>query len=179
MLTVTPRGRSALLSTLGCALALVLLVQTASVWYGIRLNTTASLPIGLYVETSDPKATLIEFCPSGKSASIALSRGYRSPGVCSDGGEPLMKPVVALPGDIVSVGQDGVAVNARLIPNSRPRKKDSGGRALTPWPLGTYPVAEGTFWAISSFNPRSFDSRYFGPIQISAVRARLRPLLTE
>lgn len=89
-----------------------------------------------------------------------------------------MKPIVAKPGDIVRVGKDAISVNSRLLPNSRPRKRDSGGRALAPCPLGTYPVGEGTIWTVSSFNARSFDSRYFGPIQVSSVRARLRPLLT-
>jgi type IV secretory pathway protease TraF len=32
---------------------------------------------------------------------------------------------------------------------------------------------------ISSFNARSFDSRYFGPVPIASIRCHLRPLLTE
>ena len=179
MLITTPRGQSALLNALRFPILLVVLIQVGFLCFGVRLNTTASLPIGLYVETSDPKANLIEFCPTGDSAAIALSRGYRSSGVCPDGGEPLMKPIVAKSGDVVRVSQDGVAVNSRFLPNSRPQNRDSVGRGLISWPSGTYPVAEGTFWTISSFNARSFDSRYFGPIQISSVRARLKPLLTE
>jgi type IV secretory pathway protease TraF len=37
----------------------------------------------------------------------------------------------------------------------------------------------GTVWVISSFNSRSFDSRYFGPIPASSIRSRLQALITE
>ena len=179
MSTMTPHGRSAVLRTLGWATLLAISVHAACLCFGVRLNTTASLPIGLYVRTSDPNSTLIEFCPTGEKASMALSRGYRSPGVCPDGGEPLMKPIVAEQGDIVRVSPNGISVNSILLSNSQPRKRDTGGRALSGWPLGTYPVAKGTIWTISSFNARSFDSRYLGPVKTSSVRAHLKPLLIE
>jgi type IV secretory pathway protease TraF len=72
-----------------------------------------------------------------------------------------------------------VAVNDDLLPNSAPRPFDINNRSLQHWPFGRYCVAPGTVWVISSFNARSFDSRYFGPISLRSVRARLIPLLTE
>lgn len=36
---------------------------------GIRINTTPSLPIGIYIETG-PQSRLIEFCPSGELAAL-------------------------------------------------------------------------------------------------------------
>ena len=90
-----------------------------------------------------------------------------------------MKPIVAVAGDIVEVSSRGVAVDGRLLPNSAARPFDTKSRPLQHWPFGTYRVAPGTVWVISSFNARSFDSRYFGPVPIASIRCHLRPLLTE
>jgi conjugative transfer signal peptidase TraF len=90
-----------------------------------------------------------------------------------------MKPVVAIPGDTVNVSERGIAVNGKLLPNTAAKTKDSQGRPMTPWPFGTYRVAPGVIWVASSYNPWSFDSRYFGPIPVRIIRGRLKPLLTR
>jgi conjugative transfer signal peptidase TraF len=110
---------------------------------------------------------------------MSASRRYRRKGDCQDGAEPLMKPIVAVAGDTVEVSSLGVAVNDRPLPNSAARPFDTKNRPLQHWPFGAYRVAPGTAWVISSFNARSFDSRYFGPIPVSCIRSYLRPLLTE
>jgi conjugative transfer signal peptidase TraF len=131
---------------------------------GVRLNYSPSLPVGLYIVTSDPSAELVEFCPAEPYASTAAERGYRSVGSCPDGGAPLMKPIVARPGDRVEIGERGVAVNGKLLANSAALSVDTTGRRLAHWPFGRYTVNVGTAWVISSYSRRSFDSRYFGPI---------------
>jgi conjugative transfer signal peptidase TraF len=152
-----------------------------SLWAGsalrIRINISPSLPFGLYKVDAGAGANLVEFCPAEPFGSLANARGYRHSGVCADGGSRLLKPVTARPGDVVAMTADGVRVNGQLMPNSAPRTMDTTGRPLSPWPFGTYLVKPGTLWVLSSYHPRSFDSRYFGPIAESAVRARLRPLL--
>ena len=65
-----------------------------------------------------------------------------------------------------------------LLPNTAPLSKDTKGRPLEAWPFGRYVVAPGTVWVASSYHPRSFDSRYFGPISTAAIRHRLKPFLT-
>jgi conjugative transfer signal peptidase TraF len=145
---------------------------------GLRINTSPSLPLGLYVTSSQPNATLVEFCPAEPFASLAISRGYRDVGACPDGAAPLMKPVVARSGDVVDVSGRGITVNGRLLPNTAPRTTDTLRRPLTPWPFGHYEVAPSTVWVASSHHARSFDSRYFGPIQTAAIRDHLRPLIT-
>ena len=143
----------------------------------IRINLSPSLPIGLYQVSSGPDATLVEFCPPEPFGSMANARGYRQPGNCPDGGTPLMKPVVARAGDVVSVSKRGVAVNGKGLLNSVPLTRDTASRPLTPWPYGTYTVQPATVWVVSDYQPRSFDSRYFGPISASLIRNRLRYLL--
>ena len=144
---------------------------------GIRINASPSLPFGIYRVDEAGTSNLVEFCPPPPFGKFANFRGYRHAGTCPDGGAPLLKPVVARAGDTVSTSAEGVQVNGRLLPNSAPRTKDTAGRPLVPWRFGTWVVEPGTLWALSSYHPRSFDSRYFGPVPESAVRDRLRPLL--
>jgi conjugative transfer signal peptidase TraF len=145
---------------------------------GLRINASPSLPIGLYITSSESLGDLIAFCPTEPFASFALSRGYRDAGACGDGGAPLLKPVVARTGDLVEVSVVGIAVNDHLLPNTAPLRVDTKGRPLTAWPRGRYVVEPDSVWVASSYSPRSFDSRYFGPIPISSIRDHVKPLLT-
>ena len=148
-------------------------------WAGLRLNDSPSMPIGLYVRTSsESSASLVVFCPADPFARLSLERGYRSRGNCPDGAEPLAKPIAARPADVVELSAKGMAVKGRLLPNTAPLATDTAGRPLPHWPFGRYVVAPGTLWVASSYNTRSFDSRYFGPVKASQVREHVRPLLT-
>lgn len=89
-----------------------------------------------------------------------------------------MKPIIAKSGDVVELSARGMFVNGVPIPNTAPFSKDSEGRPLAAWPFGRYVVAPETVWVASSYHPRSFDSRYFGPVSTAAIRERLKPLLT-
>jgi conjugative transfer signal peptidase TraF len=146
---------------------------------GIRINSSPSLPLGLYAAGMDAQMDLIEFCPAEPFASFAIIRGYRDGGNCFDGAAPLLKPVVAHPGDVVELSERGIAVNGELLPKTGPLDRDSKGRRLQHWPFGRYRVSAGTFWVASSYNARSFDSRYFGPVDQRLIRDHFRPLLTQ
>jgi conjugative transfer signal peptidase TraF len=173
------RGQLGRLSGIVPAAVVIAGIGVAFQLGGIRVNASSSLPIGLYRTTSDKSARLIEFCPMEPFASMSASRSYRGKGNCQDSAEPLMKPTVAVAGDIVEVSSRGVAVNGGLLANSAALPLDTKNRPLQHWPFGTYRVAPSTVWVISSFNARSFDSRYFGPVPIASIRCHLRPLLTE
>ena len=149
----------------------------AAIYTGLRINTSYSLPLGIYVRTTDPRARLIEFCPVEPFATQSSERGYRTHGTaCPDGAVPLLKPIVAVAGDRVVLSSAGMSVNGRLLPKTAPLIRDWAGRSLHPWPFGSYFVEEGTVWVASTYNRGSYDSRYMGPIKISMIRARLRPL---
>jgi conjugative transfer signal peptidase TraF len=145
-------------------------------WIGLRINVSPSLPVGLYITTDSSK--LIEFCPAEPFASVAILRGYRDRGACPDGGAPLLKPIVALAGDELDLSAPGIAVNHRPIPNTLPLAVDTKGRPLKHWPFGHYNVSREVVWVASSYNARSFDSRYFGPVPVASIRSRVRPILT-
>ena len=157
------------LATVGASLASV---------FGIRINTSYSLPMGLYMRTKDPRADLIEFCPEGRFAVESSERGYRTSGFCPDGAVPLLKPIVAKPGDTIEMSARGITVNDHLLPQTAPVAKDRLGRYLEAWPNGRYTVAAGTVWVASSYNRGSYDSRYMGPIPTRLIRSRLKPLWT-
>ena len=145
---------------------------------GIRINASPSLPIGVYSTSTNPGDGLVEFCPAEPFAGLASSRGYRDRGTCPDGATPLMKPIVAQAGDMVDLSGQGIAVNGKLLPNTAPLRADTHGRPLVAWTFGRYQVQPNTVWVASSYHPRSFDSRYFGPIPVSSIRAHVRPILT-
>ena|SRR5437773_579931 len=162
---------------LGSPLALL-----AACWCaGLRLNLTGSLPVGLYLESrvSPVLGAIVLVCLPPEVAAFALERGYvPRGGTCPDGALPVGKPVLATGGDTVTVTPTGLLVNGAPVPNSQPLEADRKGRPLPRLAVGRYVVAPGELWVLSSYSRLSFDSRYFGAIQVCQVRAGLRRLWT-
>lgn len=164
-------------------LGLIGLLWAAAWLLGIRVNTSASLPTGLWLEKGSlasgvlPRGAVVTFCPSdGPAFRLAKERGYVGGGWCPHAYEPLFKPVVAIAGDRVSVSPAGIDVNGVHIANSVPLRADNVQRPLPAIPYGRYIVAPGFVWVVSSYNSRSFDSRYFGSVEISNIRSIVVPL---
>jgi conjugative transfer signal peptidase TraF len=147
---------------------------------GLRLNLTSSVPIGLYRVTEDAKAAeFVEFCPPEPFGSLSVLRGYREESeTCPDHGEPLLKPIVAREGDVVESSAAGISVNGQFLPNTAAQRRDSAGRPMEARPFGRFSVAAGTVWVVSSYNVRSFDSRYFGPVTLTNIKHHLRAVWT-
>jgi conjugative transfer signal peptidase TraF len=148
---------------------------------GIRVNATPSMPRGLWqvraVTAPVRRGELVTVClPDTAPVREAAARGYLPAGICAGGYEPLVKPVAAVAGDRVAVTPRGVTVDGRLVAHTAPLAQDSAGRPLQSIPAGVYPVMPGEIWLLSGHNPRSFDSRYFGPVPVADVQAVARPL---
>jgi len=114
----------------------------------VTLNTSQSMPIGLY---------RITHSPFQRGALVLLK-------------DPL-KQIVAVPGDTVQWGMDGVYVNGTLLRNS-------GIPARSPYP--PYPhmrlkLADGQYLMMAG-NPLSYDGRYTGPIPESLIASTVQPL---
>ena len=135
---------------------------------GVRLNIASnSLPSGLYRIVPAASGNDLLICPTGVAEKVSTEREYRVKSFgCGDGYAPLLKPIAARAGDTVTVSEAGVAVNGKLLPNSKQYPKDGIGRPMPLVPSGTYAVSPGTVWVISSYNRFSFDSRYFGPVRL-------------
>jgi len=148
----------------------VLLVRSFMV-----INTTASLPPGIYHRTfEEPKrGDVVLISPPDKPVfREAIELGILSSGNSEAGSCPLIKIMAATDGDEIEIQKEGMFVNGKKLVNSKrqnwqiegmvelPIKKKLKGEALlyTPHPL-------------------SFDSRYFGLIEHSTIISSIKPLL--
>ncbi len=148
---------------------------------GLRLNSTHSIPLGLYRMSNDPivKGASVLWCPPARPAfDLAKERGYIGAGFCPGGYGYMMKKVVATHHDVVSVTDEGVTINGTLIPASQPFEADSLGRPLPRFRVTDYVLASSELLLMSDTNSRSFDARYFGPVRRAYIQSRILPVLT-
>jgi conjugative transfer signal peptidase TraF len=147
-----------------------------------RINTSSSLPRGLYLLEPLRRALrpgdFVVACPPPAASTLALARGYLDPGTCPGGTKPLGKLVLAVPGDRVELAASAVTLNRCRLPATASRAADTHGRPLPRFPPGAYRVRAGDIWLFSP-HPRSFDSRYFGPVAVTGIRGVLRPFLVR
>lgn len=156
-------------------------IMAAILMIGLRLNFTASMPLGIYrIEHVAPSAVqrgmLVAVCAPVSAAQLGRHRGYISAGTCSGESEPLLKTVAAVAGDRVTVASDGVRVNGHLLRNSKSVTADRSGRRMLPWPSGLYRIPRGSIWLYAD-NEQSWDSRYWGPVPTRNVIASVAPVL--
>ena len=102
-------------------------------------------------------------------ASFAGQRGYLPNGV------PILKRVGAVAPQSVCVRGQDVHIDGAVVATARTH--DGAHRSLQAW-TQCRPLAAGELFLLSDTNPVSFDSRYFGPIAVSAVLGTARPLWT-
>jgi conjugative transfer signal peptidase TraF len=135
-------------------------------------NASASAPRGLYglrPPTPVSRGELVVIVPPTPLARYMAARGYLPVGV------PLLKHVVAVPGETVCRKERTVTVDSEVVAVARVR--DHLDRPLPDW-HGCRRLGPGDVFVLNS-SPNSFDSRYFGPLPTDAVSARAVPLWTE
>lgn len=162
-----------------CAALMMLLLTMAAVLHRTPLwiNTSASLPAGLYQAhplTQPRRGDLVLACIPQLFAHYAYERGYLMSGRCQGEVAPIGKYIAAAGGDEVEITARGISVNGRLLPHSAPRARDGRGLELFSTTLHRRLGADELLLA----NPMaaSFDSRYFGVVQRGQLLARLEPL---
>jgi conjugative transfer signal peptidase TraF len=160
-----------------CILGLVGGLWACFFAFGFKVNVTPSYPVGLWrvFPNKIPKVgdyALVELPKINPLFTLALARGFIFP--TPDGAAPLIKKLAGIQGDRVVV-KDGVWFNGVHWPNSDILPQDSAGRSLSHAADETIP--EGFCWVMSDYNRRSFDSRYFGSIPVSAIKGVARPIL--
>lgn len=157
------RTTAALLGLASLALGVVALPRL--LWQG-----TASLPRGLYWQrplTQVRRGMLVVADLPPAWHALAVARGYLAPG------QPVLKPVAAIPGD-TACHRDGV-VFRKAERLGAVAATDRAGRALPQW-AGCQTLGEDVF--LLSPAPQSFDSRYVGSVAIRALRGEGVPLWT-
>ncbi len=147
---------------------------------GYRLNTTTSMPVGIYRIAENKtlhRGDTVIFClESEEFIRLAVSRNYLGDGQCPGGIPPLLKKVVALPGDSIALDNDKILVNDSIIAGSQRKKKDSHGRKM-PTVLKAGVIPKGKALMLSNYNQMSFDSRYFGLVALDKVQL-VTPVVT-
>ncbi len=136
-------------------------------------NASASAPIGLYrVIAASPirRGDLVLVRAPDNVRDLAAARGYLPLSV------PLVKRIAALAGDVVCILDDEVIVDGETV--ARRLNRDHSGRPLPRWD-GCRTLHFDEVFLLMAAVPDSFDSRYFGPVPLSAMIGRLVPLWTE
>jgi conjugative transfer signal peptidase TraF len=135
-------------------------------------NASESVPTGLYRVQPARRlivTALVVAYPPEPLATFLADGGYLPRGV------PLIKRILALPGQTVCRTGLTIAVNA--IEMGAARERDRRGRALPVW-QGCRTVASDEVFLMNWDEPASLDGRYFGPIPLSAIVGRAVPLWT-
>jgi conjugative transfer signal peptidase TraF len=104
------------------------------------------------------------------AAALAAWRGYLPMRI------PLLKPVAAVAPQTVCI-RDGI-VRIDGAPVAAVLRRDGMGRPLRAWP-SCRRLRPSELFLLSTTNPASFDSRYFGPVRISAVLGIAHPVWLE
>ena len=104
------------------------------------------------------------------AATLAARRHYLPMGT------PLLKPVAAVAPQRVCVIGDRLRIDG--VPVATVLRTDGMGRPLHAW-LQCRRLRPGELFLLSTTNPASFDSRYFGPVKASTVLGVAHPVWLE
>ena len=151
----------------GCAAVIATVLQT----FGVVVNETPSLPLGLYRKRPHrpvERGSLVLF-------ELSTAETVGRPYACGR----LIKQVAATVGDRVTVCAAGVFVNGSRLENSAPMAHDVYDQPLPRLALQNYLLGPGEVFLMSTYHPRSFDGRYFGPLLSSKILAVLTPVWTQ
>lgn len=127
-------------------------------WY--RIGPPESLHVGSFVLVRLPADT----------AALAAQRGYLPEHI------PLLKRIGAMSPQQVCIEKHIVRIDG--MPVASVHATDGRGRPLSAWQQCRR-LHDGELFLLSATNPASFDSRYFGPVAVSAVIGSAQPLWTR
>ncbi len=176
-------NKPAIAILIGCLSGLLILFAAIRL-FGIIFTYTGSVPIGFYrIITLDPSiksGDYISFCLPNAAAQMGISRGYIKSGFCPNGSEALIKEVIAVPGDQVTVKNNIMSINntratVNYITPIATLDKDG-------LPVYRF-IKDGTYnstgyWVYGFGSPQySWDSRYYGEIPRKNITHRLLPFL--
>lgn len=131
---------------------------------GVRINFSPSMKQGIYfvVRKNLEKGDLVVICE--EKARIFLKK---KDSVC--GYEELLKRVVAIPGDEVSIDKKGIWVNNKFIENSLKVNFNISNDLFTNILLNNYKLKKGEYLVLGD-SEYSWDSRYFGVIEDKNIK---------
>ena len=160
-----------LLTTLGAAALVMFTMGTKPAAHYIW-NASESMPIGLYRLQPTGRLFVTELVaiePPEPLATILADGLYLPRGI------PMLKRVLALPGQTVCRNDLTITVDGTRVGEARER--DSRGRPLPVW-QGCHVVGEDEVFLMNLQSAGSLDGRYFGSLPTAAIVGRAEPLFT-
>lgn len=155
-----------IVSAVVIAWALFFMVLQANFHLGIDPQEVKCLPYDYFVISQK------------KPDEIVVGRFYRytskGVGATLKDGTPLVKIAAAVAGDKVEVGAKGIFINGKKWGDLNPYVLGKTGRTVASVSR-SYVVAEGQVLLLGTL-PRSYDGRYFGPVDIRQVSGRAWPV---
>ena len=144
---------------------------------GVSINVTPSMKEGVYIRKYGKikRGDIVAFCLKEPYRTIGLNRLYIEKGQKCNGTDPLIKEIIAIPGDNVILTDQYLAVNGVKYPY-KTFYVDSIGRKLDVYPRGNYFNTQG-YWMIGTHALNSWDSRYWGVVNRTQILYKLKPLL--
>lgn len=170
---MTRRTRVSYLVATGFAVLVIGGISVTDIVPRLIWNASASVPLGLYAGQPVGNLTvgdLVAVTPPEPLAQFVAARGYLGPGV------PLLKRVTALPGTRVCRSGTTITVDGQVL--GAARERDRLGRPLPVW-QGCRVVGAHEVFLMNREAEDSLDGRYFGPLPLASVTARILPLWTD
>lgn len=136
-------------------------------------NASNSVPIGLYRVAPAGKLSVTELVavqPPDPLAAFLDLNDYLPSGL------PMLKRIVALPGQVVC--RTGLTITVDGLEMGQARERDGRNRPLPAW-QGCLIIAKHELFVMNWQSTDSLDSRYFGPLPASAVIGRALPVWTD
>ena len=143
----------------------------------VNVNLTSSMPYGFYIKSSGKieKGDYVSLCLTKKYQQIGLQRGYIEPGNGCNGSIPLVKKVVSLPFESITLTDNDITVSGHKLAY-KTLYTDSKYRPLSVYPRGTF--KENCYWVVGDSDiAHSWDSRYWGCITEDQIITKLKPFL--
>ena len=160
-----------LLTTQGAAALVMFTMGTKPAAHYIW-NASESVPIGLYRLQPTGRLFVTELVaiePPEPLATFLTDGGYLPRGI------PMLKRVLALPGQTVCRDDLTITVDGTRVGEARER--DSRGRPLPVW-QGCRVVGEDEVFLMNWQSAGSLDGRYFGSLPTAAIVGRAEALFT-
>lgn len=144
------------------------------------LNVSISIPKGIYkIENSKENlktGDLISFCLKDQEfLSFALHFKFvekKYNGKWCKGIQPILKPIVAVKGDRITIDEKGIFVNGKLLKNTKPIAGIHSIKKITDV------ILKENEFIVASEEENGFDSRYYKIIHFNDINSRITALFT-